>query len=113
MFLKSFSIALVVGIYLSIPLIKSGVERFIDRVMMRRFRWQLWTTNNWCRASDQLQRWVETHPDDPISHPQAQWFLKWELGAYMLWIDAHPDCADNDYLRLLTELIVDEESRPC
>lgn len=65
------------------------------------------TTRQWCDASKAFLSWIEEHPWENLSHPEAQRLLRIETGAYMLWLDAHPYCPDDGHLAFLMELMED------
>lgn len=112
MLFKCSFLAILISVWVAYQVAKTGIEWLVDYFMSRRYRFALWTTNNWCRVSGELQHWVEKHPDEPVTHPDAQRLLQQELGAYMLWLHAHPDIRDDGYLKQLASYIVYEERRP-
>lgn len=112
MLFKCAFIAIFISLWLACYVSAIGIRWVIDLLLSRRHSFELWTTENWCRASGNLQRWVESHPEECITHEEAQTLLQQELGAYMLWLHAHPSISDDGYLTQLASYIVYEERRP-
>jgi hypothetical protein len=61
---------------------------------------------NWHKAREKLKRWLAT-PYHTIDSPQGQWYLRAEIGAYMLYLDAKYVVLadDKSYLERQTNLV--------
>ena len=68
-----------------------------------------WATHTWCDASQARREWENLHPYDNQSHPEAQRLLQIEIGAYMLWLDAHPKCRSESNIGYLQFLLAQME----
>lgn len=64
-------------------------------------------TNQWCDAGKALEEWQKNNPFESQSHPKAQELIRIEAGAYMLYLDAHPNVNDDGHLAWYMEQIED------
>jgi len=55
---------------------------------------ELEDTIRWTEAMNARKRWEYKNPYKNHSDPEMQELIRLELGAYMLWLDSHPQCYD-------------------
>ena len=60
----------------------------------------------WSRALVTRNNWHKEHPYASLSHPEHQKLLRQELGAYMRWLEIHPETLDDEseYVKHATKL---------
>jgi len=79
----------------------------------RQLKRQLYTSSNWRDATEKREHWEKMNPFCGESDPVLQRLLRIEMGAFMLWLDAHPECLKDwrfrtthqRYLNNLTERV--------
>lgn len=60
-----------------------------------------------CDASEAWWKWVDAHPMDSHSHPEAQRLLRIYIGSYMLFLGAHPYIDGREHLASLVSQMED------
>ena len=87
------------------------IAYFFAKKLLTKENRALAATNQWCDASERLQEWLQKHPFYSESDPEFQELLQAEIGAYTIWLDAHPYCANKEHhqehLRFLMEKMCD------
>jgi len=114
MLLDIVHLGVVVGVFYLLYLFLSWLKsksRMIFRAILKVFfpKWahRLWATENWLNASRAYSDWIENHPLESDSHPEAQKLLRIMVGAYILFLDAHPEIDGTAYLNYLIDEMED------
>jgi hypothetical protein len=66
-------------------------------------------SKQWRQARNELWAWNYDHPYTTENNPELQRLIQIETGAYMRYIEWHPEKADNDYLEDLLRKIPSQQ----
>ncbi len=94
----------------AVALLGSAFGNWVGRSLSRKATRALVATNQWCDARDELDRWIGEHPFYSESDREFQRLLQVKIGAYMLWLDAHPYLAKQKHHREFLNSLVEKIS---